>query len=71
MKVFKIIPNKSGGFGCALIAADSKLDAEIKFRNNEFNDYNFEYYNCSIKEIPNLIYNSKESKIIFDCILYD
>lgn len=66
--VFKIVPVGIYGGGCALVAADTIEEAEAIFRDDEIYNYIFDYYNCKIKEVPDLCCDSDESKLIFSHI---
>lgn len=66
MKVFKIEPTENGYYGCALVSANTDVEAINVFKNNE--DIPEDFYDdarCIIEQIHDLDYNGI-SEVIFD-----
>ena len=70
MNVYKIIPNRGNYvFGIALVAAYDEKQAIAIFRTTgEYQNFEWEEYDCSCKLIANLVYNGDKPKMILDCI---
>ena len=57
MNAYKIYPNKSYTYGCALVAADNDKEAIKTYRSkSEYNDYQYDDYNCSCVIVEKLNY---------------
>lgn len=65
MTVYEIKPTRSYTYGNALVAADNEEQAIETFRNaNEYNDYEYDDYQCECKLIEKLHYYCETPTII-------
>lgn len=69
MNVYKIIPNGNYVLGVALVAAYDEEQAINTFINSgEYQEFEYEEYNCDCALIHNLEYKSEKPKMLFDYI---
>lgn len=71
MRVFKIEPTEQGYYGCALVSANTDIEAINVFKNDKFISEDF-YDNarCTIEQIHDLDYNGT-SEVILDATYCD
>ena len=69
MNVYKIVPNGNYVYGVAIVAAYDEEQAINTFINaGEYQEFEYDEYNCDCVLIHNLEYKGDNSKLILDSI---
>ena len=68
MYCFEIKPTAGYTGGCAIIAATTVEEAIKEFCKDSYNDYIYDFVNCTCNIIPGLDYNTDTPKIIISSI---
>lgn len=64
MKVFKVVPESTCVGGCVIIAANTKEEVINILFQDTFNEFLYEWYNCRIEIVEDVICNSDKPKLI-------